>query len=171
MKSFFQFGAISGVGWLLDCSLLFLFTQWLNLPVFQANFLSSVIAAVAVFSASRLLVFRSNRGQYFVRSAMYALYTCVVILIASLAMLLVLLVVRAVESHYSFSLSYADEVLFVKVFVTPPQLLANFFMARVLNTAMHVLGIRDGETVLAEAGEGGMQARQGRRMSKRRSGM
>jgi putative flippase GtrA len=169
MKSFFQFGAISGCGWLLDCSLLFFFTQWLHLPVFQANFLSSVIAAIAVFSASRLLVFRSKRGQYFLRTTLYALYTCVVILIASSAMSLILVVLRAVESHYSYSLGRATEVLFVKIVVTPPQLLANFLMARVLSTFMHALETRDGETVLAEADKFGVkvQAREARRTCER----
>jgi len=66
-----QFGTVSGCGWLLDTSLLFLFNQWLHLPVFQANFLRSVIAAIAVFSASRLLlVFQARTAQYLVRTAL-----------------------------------------------------------------------------------------------------
>ncbi|NPT46116.1 hypothetical protein GNZ12_33315 [Paraburkholderia sp. 1N] len=139
MKSFFRFGTVSGCGWLLDTSLLFFFAQWLHLPVFQANFLSSVIAAIAVFSASRLLVFRARSGQYLVRTGLYTLYTCVVILLASSAMPVVLLLLKALANQYSLALSDGGEVLLAKAFITPPQLLANFCMARVLSTTITAL--------------------------------
>lgn len=148
MKSFFRFATISGCGWLLDSSLLFLFTQWLNLPVFQANFLSSVIAAIVVFSVSRLLVFRAKRGHYLVRTGLYTLYTCVVILLASSAMPWTLLLAKTLASHYSLPLGAGSEVLLAKVFITPPQLLANFFTARVLATAMTALRLQDDNTVV-----------------------
>ncbi|WP_181969857.1 GtrA family protein [Paraburkholderia sp. DHOC27] len=144
IKSFFQFATVSGCGWLLDSSLLFLFTQWLNLPVFQANFLSSVIAAVVVFSVSRLLVFRARSGRYLVRTGLYTLYTCMVILLASLAMPWALLLAKALAHHFALPLGAGAEVLLAKVFITPPQLLANFFTARVLATAMTALHLREG---------------------------
>jgi putative flippase GtrA len=144
MKSFFRFATVSGCGWLLDSSLLFLFTQWLHLPVFQANFLSSVIAAIAVFSVSRLLVFRAKGGHYLIRTGLYTLYTCLVILLASAAMPWALLLAKALTNHYSLPLGAGSEVLLAKAFITPPQLLANFCTARVLVTAMTALRVQDG---------------------------
>jgi putative flippase GtrA len=144
MKSFLQFATVSGCGWLLDTSLLFLFNQWLDLPVFQANFLSSVIAAIFVFSVSRLLVFRARSGRYLVRTGLYTLYTCFVILLASLAMPWALLLAKTLSAHYALPLSAGAEVLLAKVFITPPQLLANFCTARVLATAMTALNVREG---------------------------
>jgi putative flippase GtrA len=139
MKSFLQFGTVSGCGWLLDTSLLFFFTQQLQLRVFEANFLSSVIAAIAVFSVSRLLVFRARNGQYLVRTGLYTLYTCVVILLASAAMPGALLLAKALTSQYALPLNEGAEVLLAKAFITPPQLLANFCMARLLSTAITAL--------------------------------
>jgi hypothetical protein len=84
-------------------------------------------------------VFRAPSGQYLVRTGLYTLYTCVVIVLASAAMPGALLLAKALTSQYALPLNEGAEVLLAKAFITPPQLLANFCMARLLSTTITAL--------------------------------
>lgn len=132
MRSFFKFAALSGGGWLLDCFLLLFFANVVHLPLFAANFLSSSIAALSVFTVSRLMLFEPTGEQYLLKTLAYAGYTAVVIVCASSLIGAANGLSHAMAEWVGASLSAAGHAFVAKVLITPPQLIANFFVSRFL---------------------------------------
>ena len=81
---FLKFTLLSGTGWLLDNMLLQLLINKIALPPFSSNILSSLTAAMFVFSVSKNSIFNSKISNRFYRlHILYAIYTLAVILISS----------------------------------------------------------------------------------------
>lgn len=137
MSSFLKFGVLSGGGWLLDCSILLVLSQSFGVQLSVANFLSSSTAALLVFTVSRFLIFESSRAQPFIRTLIYFFYTCGVIVVASAVISPVIWLVRHVVEYFALQTSPGQAAFVAKVIITPPQLLANFFMSRYLSQANH----------------------------------
>lgn len=132
MRSFLQFGVLSGIGWLLDCGLLLLLTQGFGAPLSIANVFSSSTAALTVFTISRLLIFESAAERTGLRTLLYACYTFGIIAAASAIIGPIGWWSQRVAEHFAIVLSTWQVSFLAKVLVTPPQLLANFFMSRFL---------------------------------------
>lgn len=137
MRSFLRFGALSGGGWLLDCAILLVLSQSLGVPVSVANFVSSSTAALLVFSMSRFLIFESSRAQPFVKTLLYFFYTCGVIVAASAVIGPVVWLVGQANDYLALQMGPGQAAFLAKVIITPPQLLANFFMSRYLSQAKY----------------------------------
>lgn len=133
LKKFLRFGLLSGGGWLLDCTLLLAFASTQSIPVFAANFVSSSVAALTVFVVSRYVVFSSTESALAGRMAVYFVYTAGVIVLASVVIGEVREVVRVTTGHLGVRLDSQATTFLAKVIITPPQLVANFFVSRVLN--------------------------------------
>jgi len=132
MRSFLKFGLLSGGGWLLDCFLLLMLTSVLQAPLFAANFVSSSVAALSVFMVSRLLVFEPAGDRYLLKTVLYALYTATVIVCASGLIGVANWFSHAGIQWLGTSLTEPQHAFVAKVLITPPQLIANFFMSRFL---------------------------------------
>jgi putative flippase GtrA len=132
MQSFLRFGVLSGGGWLLDAALLLLLSQAFGVPLAWANVISSITAALAVFTISRLLIFTPAVERPWLRTLMYASYTLAVIAVASAAIGPVAAGIQRAFGYFAFAPSAGAISFLAKVVITPPQLLANFFMARYL---------------------------------------
>lgn len=117
---------------MLDCFLLLIIAGGFGVSPQPANFLSSSIAALTVFTVSRFLVFTPAGDDYRLKTLVYAIYTLLVILAASA------LIGAAHDLSYTLteasgiSLSQPEHLFMAKVFITPPQLLANYLMSRYL---------------------------------------
>jgi putative flippase GtrA len=132
MKLFIKFGFLSGGGWLLDCFLLLVLTEKIGITLTVANFVSSSVAAVSVFAISKLIVFRRHREHPNLLMFLYFIYTCAVIFFASIAIKYAAWLVLRIANLFSVSFTVVQLSFFAKVLITPPQLLANFFMSRFL---------------------------------------
>lgn len=132
MRSFLQFGVLSGGGWLLDCALLLLLSQNLGVSLSVANVVSSSVAAVSVFTVSRLFIFHPAVKRQILRTVMYACYTFGVIAAVSVVIEPVAWWANRAAHYLSFVPTTGQLSFIAKVLVTPPQLIANFFMARFL---------------------------------------
>jgi putative flippase GtrA len=132
IKKFLRFGLLSGCGWLLDCTVLLLLTTVAAMPIFAANFLSSSLAALSVFLYSRRFVFEGSNAPIAGKLLTYAAYTALVIILASVCIGPVRALVTHLAAEIHFVLSDRETAFFSKVLITPPQLLANFLMSRLL---------------------------------------
>ena len=130
LASFLRFWGLSGIGWILDFCLLFIFVKFARMPVFTANMISATTAALTVFLLSRKLVFLAARDRVFLRALFYAAYTLAVIVVASLAIKYVTRGAAAVSAHFHLLLSIAACALLAKIVVTPLNFLLNFLVAR-----------------------------------------
>lgn len=132
MKSFLRFVALSGGGWLLDCGLLLALTG-MGMPLGGANFISSATAALTVFLVSRLLVFTPGSGGVWSRAALYLGYQTIGILAASMLIGPAAAWAAGIADWAGHPLPSAQAASFFgKVFITPPQLVANFLVSRYL---------------------------------------
>jgi putative flippase GtrA len=132
LRSFIKFGALSGGGWLLDCFLLLLLTAKLSTPLTIANFISSSVAALSVFTISKFLVFKPNGASPILKTFIYFGYTCAVILLASVIIGPAAWLVKRTADYLAIELAPGQLTFIAKVLITPPQLLANFLMSRYL---------------------------------------
>lgn len=133
ISKFLRFGALSGGGWLLDCTLLLLLTALMSFPVHAANFVSSATAALTVFVVSRYLVFSGADAPLAGRVLAYFAYTACVIFLASAAIAGIRGGLVRIAQHFDWSLDPQALTFWAKVVITPPQLVANFLMSRLLN--------------------------------------
>jgi hypothetical protein len=83
MLSFLKFAGLSGIGWLLDASMLIVIIYFTILPSSPGNIVSSCTASLTVSLLSRELVFYKASGAGLRRLFWYLLYTLTVILAAS----------------------------------------------------------------------------------------
>jgi len=133
LRSFLQFGLLSGGGWLLDCTLLLLLSQGAGIDISLANVVSSITAALAVFTVSRLHIFEPAARRPLLRTVAYAVYTLLVIAAASALLRPLVAWLELAARQLAIMPSAAELSFAAKVLVTPPQLLANFFMSRYLS--------------------------------------
>ena len=130
LAAFLKFGGLSGLGWLLDFTLLLCMVGGLGVPPFAANLVSSSTAALTVFLLSRRLIFDRSEGALGTRVAVYLLYTVCLITAAAWVMTLIIQLLGGLAQANGFDPSRAVLTACAKVLVTPPQLLLNFLMSR-----------------------------------------
>jgi putative flippase GtrA len=133
MRNFLSFGGLSGLGWLLDMSLLLIQVAVLSVPEFAANMVSSLVAAGTVFLLSRRFIFASAPGKLPLRMASYLLYTVLVVLIASIALHWLADFISRLAQQHMMELGATTVAAAAKILITPPQLLLNFVMSRFMN--------------------------------------
>lgn len=128
LVSFLRFAGLSGMGWLLDLTVLVVLVGSFQVPAFAANVVSSSIAALSVFLLSRYLVFKRDERALGVRIAIYMGYTLCVILVAAAALRGVIGILAGIPLTQHYSATVLAGI--AKVIITPPQLLLNFVVAR-----------------------------------------
>lgn len=130
LLSFIKFGGLSGLGWLLDFTILLLLVGAAGLPAAAANVASSATAALTVFLVSRHLVFARSHGALGIRIVVYAGYTLCLILVMSVVMHYLIALFRTVAGARGIPLTASVAAALAKIVVTPPQLLMNFLMSQ-----------------------------------------
>lgn len=133
LVSFLKFGGLSGLGWLADASILLFLVSAFGMTPFAANFISSCIAALAVFLVSRELVFDKASGRTGLRVVGYLAYVLILIGVASLAAQLIATWVRGLDGTYGIAVSATMAAAVAKVLITPPQLVLNFLVSRAMS--------------------------------------
>lgn len=141
LLSFVRFATVSGLGWLLDLSILLSLVRYLEVPASVANLVSSCTAALSVFLVSRYLVFQRAKTGLGLRMVLYLAYTLVVIVLAGVVIQVLLGPLSNVTRLLGLSFSATGLAAIAKIIVTPPQLLLNFVVARAMNE--RVIGSRD----------------------------
>lgn len=132
-RSILRFVGLSGLGWLLDFSILLALVAATLASPAVANAVSASVAALTVFCISRYTVFRAAERHLALRIAGYLIYTLGCIAVTST------IIGRIVPLLHPFVLatmpvdaSWAPTAV-AKILVTPPQLVLNFSVARLLN--------------------------------------
>ncbi|MHC1548058.1 GtrA family protein [Phyllobacterium sp. K27] len=138
--SFVPFTSIAAIGWLIDCALYLWLTLEAHLPPFTANLVSSAIASALVFSAARQALFQKAPRWGGTRLLAYVAYTLLVIVAASVLIQALSPRLSTLLSSFLSSTNDGAAILLSKIFVTPPQLLLNFFVARKLSEATLSVG-------------------------------
>ncbi len=131
-KPFLKFASLSALGWILDVCILLALSKILGFPVFYSNLISSLCAAFFVFTISRKRIHYGQEGKLLGRILLYLAYTFVLIILASSIMPALTMAIQDLgNGAFTISLS----VFIAKITITPPQLLANFFVSKLV--AMH----------------------------------
>lgn len=135
MKRFSGFTIISGLGWILDFTILTSLVQ-LNVPVFWANLAGAFCAVTLVYVLAVRHVFeRLNSAAPWKLLVAYWLWQVVAISLASalIALLTAAIVTQFVDMMPVMGLQQKTAAAFVaKVAVTPLTLVANFLFMRFL---------------------------------------
>jgi putative flippase GtrA len=132
LKGAFFIG-LSGLGWLLDISLLVLLVGRLGLQAFPASIASASVAALSVFLISRRFIFKGRRNALGTRVALYMGYSLCMILAAAAAIHGLVHLGRGAALGLHWAVPASLLAACAKVVVTPPQLLANFHVARFMS--------------------------------------
>ena len=123
-----KFIMLSGTCWLIDLMLLLIMTRYGILPAFSANFISSLIAAMILYSIAHGQVHDGTSRKKMQKTAVYLLYTSIIIYGSSNLMTVILY-----RAHVIFhNVDYVFSTAFAKILITPPQLICNFFVSRVI---------------------------------------
>jgi putative flippase GtrA len=130
---FVKFGGLSGLGWLTDFALLLTLVTQLNIAPHRANFISASFAATAVFIISRETIFSKADGRGLLRILIYIGYTLAVITTASFVLRLLVEILLQLAGQYNWRISAAEASAAAKICVTPPTMLCNFFVSRLLS--------------------------------------
>lgn len=121
-----RFAALSGGCWMLDLAVLLALTWGMSWRPATANVVSSLIAAAVVYWVSHRRIHDGARRGQPIRLAVYLVYTSGVIFLASAA----LGHLRPVFE--GLAMAVAQATILAKVAVTPPQLLCNFVVSRLV---------------------------------------
>ena len=130
---FLQFAGLSGLGWLLDISILLTLVSAFKLDPSLANMVSSCTAALAVFLLSRELIFNKASKVLSLRITIYLIYTLSVIVVASIAIGMIVPILRPLAGNIIGEWTLVALVGVAKIIVTPPQLIMNFYMSRFIS--------------------------------------
>jgi len=131
-QKFLQFGGLSGLGWLGDFCILLSLVSLLGLPPGQANVISSFIAATMVFTVSREKIFSKAEGRGVLRIFTYLGYTAIAIAISSAAVHYLVPELSGLAKHFQLTIAFTTVTAAAKILVTPPTLIINFLMSRLL---------------------------------------
>jgi putative flippase GtrA len=133
LLSFLKFAGLSGLGWLIDISIFLTLISAFNLEPFQANTVSSCIAALGVFLLSRELIFRKASKALFLRLMVYLTYTLIVIVVVSTIIGISVSFIRPLTENIIGEWSIIVIAGISKILLTPPQLVLNYYMSRFLS--------------------------------------
>lgn len=126
MRVFLHFGALSGLGWLLDFGVFAILSEIFAVPGFVANFLSSYAGVTFVYFVSLKMIFkRNNMGRNIFLIAYWG-FQFLSILFYSQVLEMVAAALLAVPFHQ----------LGAKIIITPLNLISNFLFMKLLVRSM-----------------------------------
>ncbi len=128
LLQFIKFFGISGIGWCLDFSVYIFLTQKLNWPVFQSNYISSILAVSLVFYVSTRKIFKESTSKISIRSK-YLIYLTYQILLLSLVSIL-----GQYLSTYLGTLGLYSNItkILAKIIITPITMIINFVVMKIM---------------------------------------
>lgn len=122
MRIFFRFGALSGLGWILDFGSFTILAEIFSVPGFIANVLSSYVGVTFVYFASLKVVFRrSGAGR-----------TMFLIIYLGFQFLSILLYSQILQTLAAELLAIPFHQLAAKIIITPFNLISNFLFMKLL---------------------------------------
>jgi putative flippase GtrA len=129
LASFARFGGLSGLGWIVDFTLLLVLVRFAGMTPFYANLISATAAGTLVFVASGKLVFAGGSHRRGLRTAIYIAYTLLVIVAASAAVKYCTTLVLHMDAG-RHALTETKAAAIAKIIVTPLNFILNFFVAK-----------------------------------------
>ena len=125
---FIRFAGVSGLGWCLDFFVYIFLTQKLNWSIFQANYISSILAVSLVFYISTRKIFKKSKSKFpsWFKYLIYLLYQILLISFVSALGQYLASFVEMLGIH-----SEITKVL-VKIVITPITMIINFFVMKIM---------------------------------------
>lgn len=121
-KQFFKFGIVGIIAFLIDYSLLYVFTEYFNIYYFYSAILSFIIAVIFNYYASIKWVFNINKNQNKNLIFMFVFLSVVGLIINQVLMYLL---VEIIIIHYMISKIIATIVVMIWNFISRKKLLEN----------------------------------------------
>ena len=128
LLQFIKFFGISGIGWCLDFSVYIFLTQKLNWPVFQSNYISSILAVSLVFYVSTRKIFKESTSKISIRSK-YLIYLIYQILLLSLVSILGQYLSTCLGT---LGLHSNITKILAKIIITPITMIINFVVMKIM---------------------------------------
>ena len=127
-----RFGGLSGLGWLFDFFIYLSIISFNSITPFVANLISSTIAAILVFILSRMFIFDKAEGAFLLRLTMFYSYSVMAIIASSFMIKFTIEMLDSISTQHEFYeiLSYKPAI--AKILVTPPLLMVNFVISKIL---------------------------------------
>jgi putative flippase GtrA len=134
-KTFLQaikFFMVSGIGWLIDFSIYFIITKFLNLEVFIANIISSIPAITFVFIFSTRKIFQNGNSKVDIKIK-YVLYIAYQILLLYLISKFGQFLYDKLLGHfYAIHFIYENLKIIIKIFITPFTMVLNYIIMKLI---------------------------------------
>lgn len=134
MRAFITFVIISGFGWLIDFFLYFALTHFFSLPIAVANMCSAIVGVTFVWFNALDKVFHKSDSGVSIYILIYWIYQLLSILCYSI--LMSILAAFGVSYFNDLRAGYFSPEVFVKLFLTPFNLLTNFLFMKILTVFM-----------------------------------
>lgn len=129
---FYKFFITSGIGWLLDFSIVWLLVSLAGISPFFANAAGSTIGILFVFFTSLYKIFENNGKFIILKLLLYIVYS--IFLILSMSLLVQFLsdnvVFNTMSGYFITWLLPVPVALIAKVILTPVSLILNFFVVK-----------------------------------------
>jgi len=133
LHKFIRFVGLSGIGWIADFIILISLVTYTTVPTHYANMISSCIAALGVFIASREKVFVKGKRNIYANLGIYLIYTLLIIMAASYLIGALSMYLIHTMSLMGFVFQPVLLVAIAKIVLTPFNMLLNFFVSKWLN--------------------------------------
>jgi len=127
---FIRFVGLSGIGWITDFVILIALVTFTTLQPYYANMISSCIAALGVFIASREGVFVKGKRNVYANVLIYLIYTLLVIMAASYLIASLSKYLMHTSIVMGLLLQPMWTVAIAKIVVTPFNMLLNFLVSK-----------------------------------------
>lgn len=131
---FFRFGALSGLGWLLDFATFIILVEMVAVQGFIANFLSSYVGVTFVFFTSLKFAFRHDGDG---RNSFLIIYW-------GFQFLSIFLYSETLQMLADALIALPFHQLAAKIIITPFNLVTNFLFMKLLVSFMRVAARADG---------------------------
>jgi len=124
---------VSGIGWLIDFSIYFALTTWLDFSVIPANFISTAPAILWVFWFSSRHIFAAKKTGLKLYQKYLIYFAYQMLLVAGISFFAGYLHTRFMASGLTqYELLHANIKMLIKIAITPITMTMNFIVMKSL---------------------------------------
>jgi putative flippase GtrA len=132
MKQGLSFVLVSGVGFMLDFTVYFFITNFIEIKLSYANMISAIPAVTYVFFMSTRKIFSNKKSQISIGYKYLIYFIYQIILVTLVSMFAQILYDKFYEFVTRWTIIEYNFKIIIKCFITPITMICNFFAMKIL---------------------------------------
>ena len=129
IKQFIPFVMVSGIGWIIDFSVYFVLTHFINLNVATANIFSSIPAITYVFLMSNKKIFKNNNSKLKIQYK-YLIYFCYQLILVFCVSMFGEFLYNILQDKITITFLLENLKMVIKILITPITMTINFIVMK-----------------------------------------